>query len=560
MKRRFLFIAMFVATVCAVAQKLPQQGQVMYFGFDGSLVEKHSGQKLQKFLGEGKMESVSNPQFVATPDGEKAYLATGRHIIKKSLSGITYPELTMVLRLKLKEYGKESHYYLYRQLSNIREDLGTAVRFERVSNKEKKLSISGYSEPNSSDVMTMRSEKSLLDGYTTLIFTYSVDSTLRHVVVDNNIYKFYENNTAGDKRESHHFCIGSDSATYEIDYIAAYDRLLTEEEMAAIVGEELVPVEFYEEEEVTSGLLILGLLTCLFFITPWYVLYRRRHLYPEITAEYVMKHGTLGSGSRDEAMALLEEARGLWNYTSDGLGGFLYGYPSGRYESWKSRRIFNKALAVGCTDEDFLQQCNEFARAYNRGQDYSFRGYAFMPILAICGYMGMMAMKAYSSPDDFWLLMQRAVFNREFVGVLLIGISYIVISFCPNNLSKRGEWVTYPEKKGKKPGLLDKVDFGKGFSSLAGFFAMVVALGGVAVIGAFRLLSYAIENSAQKVHLYRGSQHVGTRMELNPAGLGAVFLAGVAVIFIFVVFSWVFFFGMFVINPIRFVRNHIIRW
>ena len=194
--------------------------------------------------------------------------------------------------------------------------------------------------------------------------------------------------------------------------IVFYDRLLSSEELAEVMGTETVAV--YQPEDDASDW--KDWRYCAFALLIPLVLYRIRKAklpkkYRPITARYIEEqYGKPDSSSekREEALGYISE---LWTEFGDKKK------PVHPKDPVKVRELFEKALATGCTDKDVLKEYNSLAALINEG--------AKLGLYPFIGFIGAVAVFIVASVGAF--------FNRQWLyEVQSYGfiINWVAMAFC----------------------------------------------------------------------------------------------------------------------------------
>ncbi len=561
MKKTLLSLFALVLAFTASAQSLPTDGRVLYFDFNGNVVEKNSGNRLKQFQ-DKKLQNISDAQFVDLEDGNKAFVANGQFIINKRVDQARYKDITVVMRLKatLKDNGT-----FFSLCTNPNEkDFSTFALRNIDFNEDGNVKIFGCPSYNSNDYISNKSEKSVADDFRTIIATFTTDSIPQILAVDNSAYSFYEAHPTKSKIAYDNILIGYDSICAQIDYMAVYNRILLPEEMEAIVGTPIEPKEL--EQDMWEGAYDFPKIAALWliFVVIWFVILLKRKMYPKIDEAYMKSRGkgiNTDAANKEEATRLVEKAKSYWgDWEESEAGTVTCKYPKKWMGYRQSQKAFESALDTGYYDDEIKRDYNNLARAFNKGKEYCFHGISWMPLVCLIAYFTYhIGFKWIDGHGSLWSILSHGLFSMLAFSYYVLILSYVVVCYCPKHIGRRGKPVdmfTSAKSGIKWP---NKEDFREGGSKAGGFIGYIFALVGVGIIVGLKALGWVLSNSVSYFNVIRNGVKVGTTTAFNPAGLVMLGVAIVAIGTLMLMASMLFSIITIFITPIRFIINYVLR-
>ncbi len=546
--KRILFVI--VMTLMAAANihagGLPTDGRVHYFDFNGNLKDQVTGKSLRV---ETKADSIKNKalEYLKTDNGRA--LVVDRYFVGDiNICAAVYPELSIVMRIKMEDMKNGSTYLI-----------GTPGDYNRslLVSDDGSVVMSGYADSEAGRYQHVYSDESLLGQWTTVIVCYKAKGYETQVIVGDKRYSYVQKKGEDDKGRYSRIYLGAEGFRGLVSELAIYNRILTPEEQSMIAGADISNKSFKSGAQSHNNmywlrLMILPLVLYIPLILLWYMLWRRRKLYPYIDGSYIASlapvHNT--EQTRAEAVRLLDEARQHWGWRQRGDGSVECHYPEKRGQMKQSRKAFEQALATGCDDEQLLEEYNQFAAVHNEGMQYSFRGYTWIPLLTLLALFIAYFLKPLitGSRDSAGVLLLDTFFNVRALFFYFASVVYLLVCLCPNYISHKGEDVADTE------GIFSKVKAG---SAVAGVAVVAAAGAGIALV--WNLLAEALAESSKQYKVYINGVFSHTTEVANPVGM-LYFLVPLAIICVAVYLLSFAFLGFLLLTPfVRMFINYVVK-
>lgn len=464
-------------------------------------------------------------------------------LIDFDASRVTVPQRTFVLVCQVVNKDSVSDGALVRLFDPA--NAGSGVDYFRILSKNRIL-IQGVSSPEGEHVRRFVADLNMKNGKEIiLIQTTDFQTRENHLIVDKDDYCFFspQKQYSSENRALGGIKINS-SQWLQVKRFAVYDRILKEEEVAALIGDQPdrhAASEMDTDQTSFQGffLIHLALIGCVVWV------YRtlKKERFQPITAEYVksLSVGNNSESGRDVAWQYIEQARCPWKWSENEKKLTCF-YPESWRELKNSRENLQLALKSGCTDADVLYALNELAAVHNQALKFTFNGW--FPFIVIV-LVAMLVMPLVQG--EFW----RTVLSWHYLGYWIALVAYGIVSVCPYGVACRGKEVSDPRA------LADRM------SDWAADIAGGIIVGGTLAMGGVKhglnFLNWCLENSISHFKVYRNGIHIGNTSEMNPTGLIVFALVIGGLIFLLFLAWTVVMFLLYFAAIYKFVRNYVLR-
>lgn len=514
----------------------PEQGKKLHFNFNNSLKDIVNGVEFVP-------DEQTKAQFTETGEDQNQALAgKGTYKLSYNVSRAEMPQRTFVVRLKIND-ASSIGYSIF--LSTYKAERGSVSILSFAQGKAK-VQIKGKSSKESERDRRIYEEIPTGE-YTYYIMTSDMESGISQLAADTECYTYFDKYNGLGMEEDKGFdklVINIPEGT-DVDEMLVYNRVLTLEEMEAIVGKKISVHEPSEMEKDTTSFNFFFLihLALIGWVVYQYVQRKKQRIAP-ITLQSMAAYPMSGNKekAREDAWKYMEEAHQCWNWHEDAeTNEFVCEYPKNAKALKVSRQAFDKALQTGCTDEDLMYEYNEYAAIYNHANGYVFNGWIPFVLMTI---VALMCSPLFTGGD--W----SSLLNWRTLGYWIALISYIAVSLCPRYIAYRGQEVEEPRK------LADQM------ANLAGYTMDGIAKGG-AFVGqvlnkGFNLLDWCLKNSVTHYKVFRNGTHIGNTTEMNPTGI-ITFVVVIAIIIALLIIAYTILMIMLSCSAIyKFIRNYII--
>ncbi len=420
------------------------------------------------------------------------------------------------------------------------------------------------------------------DWHTIVVSATSADSTITF--------------SANGKRESIHdrflvtaafkegsINIGSTSTNIDVDELYYYDRVLTDDEIAALIGGKIAEAESVIDKgsvEMNWGWALVQIAVaalCLFFLN---LRGKRLDVHTaDSMAEYQFKNKCL-QPNQERADQLMCEAYNYWGGIDETKVTEVLPsrYPESAKDMKASLRAYNESLLLADThDKGFVAMAQGFAQAYNAANTRVFNGKWWVVLAAVVAIfvkgifdgldLGIPGIgdSHTGMPDGFWA---QLWYISKFMlpGVMISAVAYVACSFGPRWRNLKESLTILPEhltqsamsrrRQLTTAGLLCG---GALLSMVAGAVAGVAAIALLAAVVGYAALNLFANHSTQKeVWVYSNGRRE-THETMNPTGL--VMAGGIIIVAIVVVYFAssivIFLFNLAFIYKL--IQNHLIK-
>ena len=404
--------------------------------------------------------------------------------------------------------------------------------------------VRGRSSRDSEHKRVLKEELDLKDGETvTFIYVFDSETDEAKLVAGTKGYTLYR--TDADTTHAKYLTAYGDEHMV-LQELAVYDRLLQPEEINALVDGEVnyADAEAMDADRSSFHEIFFLHLAIIVFVAVYAWKLRKRRFKP-VTADYVRQlcgRPLNEKDAREEALALLEEARKPWNFGVNEEGETTCCYPKSGKEPKKSRETLERAMHTGCTDSEVLYQYNAMAALHNTALRMVYNG-MFLFVLVVFAVLFIEPILT----GEFW----RTVFSWKYMGYWVAFVGYIVASLCPAYVAYRGKEVEQPKVA------MDRM------ANLAGDAAALAMTGGGLLLKGFNgfisFFNSCLKHSVTHFKVFRNGHYIGRTTEFNPVGLMTFVLVICAIIAVLVIL-WVFVMMLLTFAAIyKFVRNYVIK-
>lgn len=350
---------------------------------------------------------------------------------------------------------------------------------------------------------------------------------------------------------------GSTNFNTDIDELYYYDRALTNDEIAALIGGKIEPVENVLDTgsvEMNWKWALIQLAVAALFL--FYFNFKEKKIVvhtADTLADWQRKNNCL-QFNQEESDQLMAEAYSYWGGPDEENMSALLPkhYPDSKKDMKASLRAYNASILLGNpNDEEYILMAQGFAHAYNAAHVRVFNGKWWALVAAVVAVfikgifdgldLGLVGSSHTGMPDGFWA---QLWYISKFMlpGVMISAVAYVACSFGPR-------WRNLKENNAVLPSHLEDsaaarrrklvaagiVCGGGILSMVAGAVAGVAALALlVAVVGYTALNLFANHSTQREIWVYNNGRKE-EHETLDPTGLvmagGIVVVAVIAVYF-----------------------------
>lgn len=350
---------------------------------------------------------------------------------------------------------------------------------------------------------------------------------------------------------------GSTSYNIDVDELYYYNRVLTGDEIAALIGGKPEVVK----TEIDTGSIEMNWRWAIFQLAVaalclFYLNFREKKLVvhtADSLAELQKKNNCL-QFNQEESDHLMSEAYSYWGGPDEENPSDLLPkhYPESKKDMKASVSAYNQSLLLGNpNDEEYILMASGFARAYNAANVRIFNGKWWVLVAAVVAIfvkgifdgldLHIIGSSHTGMPDGFWA---QIWYISKFMlpGVMISAVAYVACSFGPRWRNLKENRAVLPAHLADSASTYRRKMIAAGvvcggglLSMVAGAVAGVAALALLAAVVGYTALNFFANHSTQKeVWVYSNGRRE-THDTMDPTGIvlagGVVVVAIVAVYF-----------------------------
>lgn len=595
MYRKLTFLCFILFSVMTWGQDVsyPKNGLVLHYDFNGNVRDKVQGVYLKSvstgYHEQSKQLTKDDVSFVESPDGEQGAMKILTADIPFNFSPDKYPDLTVVMKVKIdneQDAGNPMFFLcetddkqVFAPLRKLKADKGFHLKEEVMTDTTAFRLV--YIGTGTEIVKTASIPK---ESWETVLVSFSAkDSSVTLACrgkkwVTKPRYDYYHGaytsmrlfpETGNGKWYSWLIGDSFDRINGAVDDLRIYNRVLTDEEISGIFGEEVVTVEgtggsFINSEAFAIGAVVVYVLMILYAL---YLLIFRPGKLKEITPGSIAKekqnNKSLSEEKRDEhAMQCYEQVLKKWGYTpeKDNEEQMELRYSKSGLEAFSIRKLLLKSLSYGSSNPEIVEKQNRLIGAYNNMTERKFNGSSFYIVLVvICLYFISIKFGEAWHADSSVLVNILMLPVRQWPVTLGL-LVYVLFSFGPSYMDFKGGTLRVRKIKRLHRTESEQTDSDSGAKATVGGALLVTAiLGGIwhFITEVFRAvpnsMSYVLKN-------VRSGAVVGGGSVFTGGGLIMIAITLALLWFLVIIAGAIIMLSPLVIGPYKFVRNYILYY